>query len=338
MAPGSPAAASDLKVNDVVLAVDGYRVGRIDNNPYSLASEIRHTGFRTTLTILRAFDGNTIETVRVQLENPPVPTTQRVHALLIGLTADPRSGAAARSNLNAVKDLVQDIPESRRGAVREVVGAECTGDGITKAVADLNIETTDALLVYIAAHGSYNPGAVPTSDSSGGHLIQFAEDGAKGGLFRHVLVSALKNKNAKLTVLVSDTCNCLSSGALAAAAPAAPGEPLIVSLMLRNRGFLDANGAARGQLSWYNVVKNESLGNAGIFTQSFCTAFHVSQSTWTGVFNESERNAGAMLESLRRCFRNIGRRLVTSFSKYWSSSPTRPLRSLRWISRAIELA
>jgi hypothetical protein len=171
--------------------------------------------------------------------------------------------------------ILGQIPAGYRGAHMRIDGGNCRARDIMAAVQSLNVQSDEAIFVYYAGHGAYDPNLNDPSDPSGGHHFQIPD----GDLMRKRLLDELLAKNAKLTVVITDTCNvaCPSSPALLYKS-AACGEPPIVTLLLRYRGVVDISGSSRDQYGWFPP-------SGGIFTTALLPALANGSSGWSGALD-----------------------------------------------------
>jgi len=285
--PSTAGSAAGLQPGDLITHVDGYRVAIIDGNTYSLASEIRHSPSGCTLTIQR---GGVEQNVLISFGARPVATT-RVHVLMIGLSDDDKIGRGILSNLDMVDGLLTEIPPDRLGTVRRIDGADCRATTIMEAVRSLNVAADEAVFLYYAGHGAYDPRANPAVDPTGGHFFQIPD----GDLSRKAVWDALVAKRARLTVLVTDTCNVPSVPIFVAGAPGRPQlpEPPIVTLLLRHRGEVDISGSTRNQFGWFKP-------DGGIFTVAFVNSIHMGSGNWGDLLRASGQNTRQLYTQLKQ--------------------------------------
>ncbi len=153
---------------------------------------------------------------------PPALGTRQVHVLLIGLTGDPNLGRAQNINLDGMDRLVHDeIRAEKLAGCRTLRDQDVTAKGILDAVDGVQLARGDSLFVYYGGHGAFDPQRAE-GDPSGGHHFQIPS----GALMRKTLMKHMLDKGARLTVLISDTCNveCRADVQLPEAArSAAPG-------------------------------------------------------------------------------------------------------------------
>jgi len=288
--PGSAAEKARLKVGDLITSVDGYRVGIMEGNVYSLASEIRHAGSECLLSVVR---NGKAENFYAQF-GPHARKTSRVNVLLIGLTDDASIGAGIKANLESIAGLLEDIPKENRGKLKIITGAECTAKVILEQVQALTVAPDEALFCYYAGHGAYNPKAADAGDTSKGHFFQIPG----GDLTRMKLMTELRGKGGRLTVLITDTCNVPAIPHEFQMAPMAreTPEPPIVGLLLRCAGVVDISGASRNQFGWY-------LGKGGIFTIAFTTSVAGGASTWSGLLSQAREMTHVYYRELKEAVR-----------------------------------
>jgi len=288
VAPNSPAERAGVQEGDLVHFVDGYRVGRIEGNVYSLASEIRHASGSCALTLTR--NGQRMM-LYPQFKSTPISNTRNVHCLLVGLTKDDKIGEGVGKNLINVQALFEDIPQGNRGKMLVVADDQCNAASILEAVRSLQVNPGDTIFCYYAGHGAYDPSQQDPNDPSGGHFFQIPG----GDLYRKTLMKELTTHGAKLTVLITDTCNVPSVPVDIAAAPmAAPtDEPPLVTLLLRYRGVVDISGSTRDQFGWYRKA-------GGLFTDSFVLSIAGGSSTWSGLLDSTSDITSKYFNTLKQ--------------------------------------
>lgn len=197
-------------------------------------------------------------------ETPETGRATGVKALVIGDTHAFPGGDAA-SDVGAVTRYLDGLPgftEDRD--LRVLTGDDVAANKILQAVDDLDVAPTETLFCYYDGHGAYDPD-LAANDAEGGHHLQI--DG--GDLLRSELMGHLKAKGARLTVLVTETCNVASEfapnrhqlGSVAAVAPTPVISASLERLLFDFTGVVDVNASAPGQSSWSN-------SSGSFFTQS----------------------------------------------------------------------
>lgn len=197
---------------------------------------------------------------------PPTGTqTTRVRILLIGLTKDASIGAGIKTNLNNLKGLLETgIPAERRDAIRIVEGDQVTADNIRMVVDQRDVQPSESIFCYYSGHGGYDPARAENDPSNGHHFQIPVED-----LMRKDLWDRLKKKNARLTALITDTCNVKSVANIKAVFTRKTvfNNSLLISLLLNNTGDVDISGSAKDQFGWFS-----SPAPGGWFTFSLVKA------------------------------------------------------------------
>jgi uncharacterized protein (TIGR03000 family) len=154
-------------------------------------------------------------------------------------------------NLKNLKETLETgIPSGLRDDARVLSGDADTADNILSEVDKLEVDPGDTVFCYYSGHGGYDP-AHSDGDPSGGHLFQIPS----GDLLRKTLFDKLKTKGARLTVLISDTCNVRTVAnvklTLRYASPP-PNNPILRSLLLNQSGLVDISGSSRDQYGWFS--------------------------------------------------------------------------------------
>lgn len=127
-----------------------------------------------------------------------VPATA-VKAILFAQTDDEGIGKGCAANLAAMEMLVRSLPNFKPETDLVVLkGEKATSYQLREAVKTIQIENTETLFVYIAAHGAFD-----SYKERSWHLFQMPDE----QLVRGKLLESLKEKRAQQTVLISDTCN-----------------------------------------------------------------------------------------------------------------------------------
>ena len=123
---------------------------------------------------------------------------------MIGLTADEHIGAGVAADIKIVEGYVRGLPGfDADHDLKKLTGAQVTPANIRQAIEDLDVQPTDVLFCYYAGHGAYDADLNADDDPSGGHFFQIPG----GDLRRADLLGRLTDKGARLTVLISETCN-----------------------------------------------------------------------------------------------------------------------------------
>ena len=203
-----------------------------------------------------------------------------LHAIIVADTLDPNIGELCDIDGRNVHALIHDeVPLIRRGPIHQITGKNVTQESILKTIQDLQVESNDSLFLYFSGHGAY------VRDT--GHVIKMTDDKL---FLREELIKALKDKGARLTILVTDSCsNIIPKSMLAMAAREIPPKVLDYDacryLFFRHAGVVDINAATPPQ----EAVTLQDSG--GIFTDQFTnlllspnTRFSRTPVSWADLF------------------------------------------------------
>lgn len=191
---------------------------------------------------------------------------RRIHFLICGLTNDGKIGPSVDVSLNELTTVLQQQIEPQLVASFVVLkGRDCTAPSIMSMIDRLNVSPADTLFVYYIGHGAYDTN-LANGDAAEGHFFQIDS----GDLPRRVLYERILSKRARLSVLISDTCNVKATAQLKApkgmglVPHSNGGLHNLQHLLLAYRGQVDLSASSRNQFSWFN----ESVG--GWFTHTLC--------------------------------------------------------------------
>lgn len=196
----------------------------------------------------------------------PTPShAQRVHLLVAGDTNDRNIGKGVGHDLdNTVVAFFILLREGQLDHSR-IDGDDLSTANVLSAIDRIRLKPDDTLVFFWAGHGA--------SDAQG-HYLQMPRG---GNLYRSTLLGALKKKNPRLVVLLTDCCNVLSesTAGLPPVSPSSPDAkrktaPLMEELLLKPHGVVDINAAAPGEVA---------LGTkeGGLFTLSLIYMFPLQQ-------------------------------------------------------------
>lgn len=192
---------------------------------------------------------------------------QTVHAILAGDSSPWAHWGKYQPNIffdvmNMHGMLQDNLPKHQVNIVEPSISIDDESDPRTllTAIAELKPAPEDTILFYYSGHGE--------SDDRGHYLAM-----AQGKLYRSQLLDALRNKGARLVVLLTDCCNLRSDGAIVMAPafveeyPEVP-SPIARSLFLQPRGVVDINGSAPGEGAFFPPLGTEESGRGSLFTRA----------------------------------------------------------------------
>lgn len=213
----------------------------------------------------------------------------KVYALVVGDTTPAAQWGKLMPNitldlLNMYVMLSENLPKPQLQLVTLDLehNENATPQAILKGLDHLHPSSNDTLLVYFTGHGAAD---------DHGHYFSLAG----GKLYREELKREMLNKNARLTVLLSDCCNVRSDGrsfmapAPRVEVPKTP-TPLFQSLFLKPHGLVDVNGSSPGESAFFTSEKqalDEMPGS--LFTKALTEYAHRNQErqpTWNDLLSE----------------------------------------------------
>lgn len=137
--------------------------------------------------------------------------------------------------------------------------------------------SNDTIFFYWCGHGAFDEGS---------HFLWMPENRGDRAMRRTEILSALKNKNPRLIVFITESCHVLQSFPARSEAPGSPVQtelsPLFQSLFFDCNGIVNANSSSPGQFS----RADKNVG--GLFTFCLCSIFqndgnHIM--SWKNVFD-----------------------------------------------------
>lgn len=267
------------------------------------------------------------------LTDVAVERQQRIHVLIIGW---PRDGAIGRGVEAGRRRLIEAFGTAFPPSAGNLVNVMTVGwsqplsvVNIDRSINSIQVRESEILFVYVMTHGAYNDAMVirdPTSGrpdvrSSRNHAVRyghyFAMEQQTAGqpnsaiLPRSALAAAALGKAARLTVILSDSCNERTE--FPAQFPQAPtslnaaavGNNLR-SLLLNYRGVVDINSSEIDQFSWYynEDYRDNRDFSGGLFSMSFCTlAMGTGHDDWSSFFRKVQQDTNLIaLQAGKRPF------------------------------------
>ena len=197
------------------------------------------------------------ETAYAEQVAAAVPAT--LHFISIADSKDATIGEGAAANakqLAAYAKQVATITTLKLNLV-EITGSSFSCQAIEKAVSQLAPGSDDVVVFYYSGHGFAPTDAAAMSRFPWlycGPVAPFPS--------LENIASRLKVKNARLTIVMADSCNVVMP--ISAAAPAAPFEvssaaQRIRTMFMKYKGSLIVSSSARDEYSWYRKT-------GGLFT------------------------------------------------------------------------
>lgn len=207
---------------------------------------------------------------------------RRLHALIVADTADPSVGSLVDIDGRRFYELLTDeIPEIRRGRVEVLKGSNVTSETLFRTIDEMPVTPEDTVFCYFTGHGAYVRERGQVLRMSGGQLVPRAD-----------LLTRLRGKRARLTVLITDACSNIVEPRVFASIREAEGidHDVCRYLFFRHVGVVDLHAAAPGEEA---VALN---GTGSLFTASLIDVLRQPNSmfprtpiTWRDVVGEAAR-------------------------------------------------
>jgi hypothetical protein len=177
-----------------------------------------------------------------EVGSAPAPELQKLHALLV-VDTQANLGESVLVDGDRMKQLLQTGIPKERLYVTVLAGKDVTASKIVAYYRNLKVSQSDVLLFYYTGHGA--------THTEKGHFLAF-QDGKIPGLLRADLRTIMQEKQAGLTVLLTDCCSTrikvegkTNDRKLAGAPPAAKElNPLFRNLLFQHRGVVDITAAS----------------------------------------------------------------------------------------------
>jgi hypothetical protein len=230
--------------------------------------------------------------------NPvPAPGTRRVHFVICGQSATGQAGfdASVKVTMSKMRSLISDYVDPRFVATNTfLTETQCTAQNIMQTIQNLNASPGDSIFFFYSGHGA--------RDAVQGHFLDLGLGSDYGDLPRTTVANAIRSKNVRLAVMITESCN-QSGTARAKGRTVAEQRTVRIQgltgferLLLQNRGFIDVNSADEGQLGW----GNPTLG--GFFSNYLAMAFSSLNDAinWNGVIETAGNNANQKYQELRQ--------------------------------------
>jgi hypothetical protein len=192
--------------------------------------------------------GNWVYTVNfgANAANRKLPAgAPKVVVILIGDTNDKKIRDYVRGTLNSVKQVMEEKAQAKY--VREIVeikDRQFDKQRILNAINKVSVGENDTVLCFINCHGAHDP---RVNDYSNGHWFHMS---VGDPLHRTELRQALELKGARLTCLISESCNIVMPLPLLTGAGFGEENKKFESLFLNAAGVVDLNSSSPGEYSF----------------------------------------------------------------------------------------
>jgi hypothetical protein len=175
----------------------------------------------------------------------------RVIAILAIATDDVQIGTGARTNLENVRFLLNQIREIGGLEVKEYVvsAGDFTCAKITRAVSRLNVRDNDTVIFYYAGHG-YR--VEPPDSGDKFPLLQCHPHDLSKNLSLSAIASTLFAKKHRLTIAIGDACNVVQPQAVGVTKGLfKPSKEALTYLFAGYKGMIIFSAAKPGEFAYY---------------------------------------------------------------------------------------
>jgi hypothetical protein len=238
------------------------------------------------------------------LTTPVAVQAASLHAVLVGDTADIDIGASIVQDLNNMTTEINKISKTTnlKLDLQVIQGKETSVATLEKAINTIDVAEDDVVLMYFSMHGFRTP--LKTSPWPN---LYFSIENV--GLDMDEVTRSILEKNPRLLIVLTDTCNTLVSESAfkLMALNEVQGRNVDLKgtesenykrLFLKTSGLIQASGCIPGQESW----SNKNLG--GFWTVSFLKSFkNVVQrgpkANWEKVFDDTATQILQLIKQYR---------------------------------------
>jgi hypothetical protein len=194
----------------------------------------------------------------VRVSTPP----SSIKILMLSNVTDPVLGQGFAANEAFISSLLQNQAGTKGVITKLRTASQLTQSNILQTINSLAVGQNDTLICYVSTHGGFDENGDGDPNS---HFFGFPN----GTMKRTTLFNALHAQNARLTILISDSCfsSVNPSQNLAAPAFTAVEQTNALYYLLRYyQGEVDINGASPFHYGIY--VKQDGSGG-GVFSRAF---------------------------------------------------------------------
>lgn len=209
-----------------------------------------------------------------------------IHVIIVADTNDGDLGLGATGNIKKIDLLTNGSIIDNNGGKKAIrlsravlSGSQFSFDQFRSYLRSLSVEKNDALFVHFSCHGAAVKG-------TGQRFFQMPNGGGRF-TFREQVWAELKAKQARLTVLATDSCSTFSPAPKTVGAPATAQQipKGFWTLMMMQKGDIDVIGSGLGQDALYYTSTK-----GGFFTIAFDDAAYGytgsnGKVSWKGFFN-----------------------------------------------------
>jgi hypothetical protein len=305
-----PTTDGALEVGDIITHVDGRQIQTWADYHRAMLLAGANAG-KVMIRVRDVNSGKLIDWIATaeRTENnipPPKPEgrTTAVKVILIGLTDDDKIGEGCQKNLDRLESYLVGLPNFNAKRDLVYIAGNYSAREVLSNIEKMEVKESEALFCYYAGHGAFDP-SLGAGDPSKGHFLSIPS----GDLARRTLLGAIQSKKARLTVLITDTCNVKGKFNPIGGRVAQPTGIrclALESLMYNYVGIVDINGSSHGQFGWYVTAGPEA---GGFFTTSLVKTLQDSGNkalTWREFFEQASNGTSSFFKLRQERNRNSG--------------------------------
>lgn len=210
-----------------------------------------------------------------------------IHAILVGDTVDPNIGRGDKLDLDLMSGLLRDAAKNTGMKLNmRVIENRIIRSQIMSTVQALRPESSDTVVFFYTGHG-YRTSSFRDKWPA---MALKSEDGGSAGLDEKWVYNELKDKGARLLIVMADACNSVvPEGAIDTRLALRSGKELPESykkLFLEARGAILASSSIPGQ---YSYSGNKGSQFTVAFIESVRKALTTTTPAWEPIMKESTR-------------------------------------------------
>lgn len=199
--------------------------------------------------------------------NTPQATDEfgKMHILIVADTDDDRIGLSVQQDILRLVRMFETAIPSHRRTISVLADENFNHEAIERYYADLAVAPNDTIFFFFAGHGIFYPEQKPRLSNEDHHLIM-----GKRLVPRKKILDWIESKNAKLNIILSDSCFEFTKPD-ASLEPCAPPEIFVefdrrvfMNLFFCSSGLVNINSANTNQTAVGCPI------NGGAFTTAFC--------------------------------------------------------------------
>jgi len=241
--------------------------------------------------------------------NPVSSAGITIHLILVAATSDTSIGASVEKDMNNFYSEVNKVTDAlnARLSYKLISGANFGKMNVENALSDLKPGPNDIVIFYYSGHG-YTFDDMPDQPYPQLSLKRPGsnDNGASATINAYDIYSIIKNKNARLNLILADCCNSFyglpkpkrESFARTAASSLALNKTFCDKLFVQSHGSIIAAAAKKGQFAF----GNSEIG--GFFTSNLTTAMekylgftYSATPSWNDIFSETSATTYRLSEA-----------------------------------------